>query len=219
MYWISPSDFKLHCQVLTYLGSAGFDAVLRGIASIDSLIVRSWTIFQVSFIVVSQCSSCRFHLDFDDSLAGEAWNVMIPLVLVPDSPPELLVKSFDDDTVIHPVKYEREVALIWGPLTDHSIALFSYAYGYCVCLSVSVGSINSGNVNRFLADISQQYPPRRSSLLLEWAKSPHFSSGNCNLPSFSHEVLSGKERMMQHNIYSMLNRSCNNVTYPLSVRK
>lgn len=99
------------------------------------------------------------------------------------------MKSFDDDTVIHPVKYEREVALIWGPLTDHSIALFSYAYGYCVCLSVSVGSINSGNVNRFLADISQQYPPRRSLLLLEWAKSPHFSSGNCNLPSFSHKAL------------------------------
>ena len=129
------------------------------------------------------------------------------------------MKSFDDDTVIHPLKYEREVALIWGPLTDHSTALFSYAYGYRVCLSVSVGSINSGNVNRFLAGISQQYPPWRSLLLLELAKSPHFSSGNCNLPSFSHEALLGKEWMMQYNMYSMLSRSCNNVTYPMSVRK
>ncbi len=39
MFWISPSDFKLHQEVLTHLGSSGFDAVLTGISSIDSSVV------------------------------------------------------------------------------------------------------------------------------------------------------------------------------------
>jgi hypothetical protein len=33
MYWISPMDFKLHHQLLTYLGSGGFDVDLRAIGS------------------------------------------------------------------------------------------------------------------------------------------------------------------------------------------
>jgi hypothetical protein len=211
MFWISPSDFKLHQEVLMHLGSAGFDAVLRGISSIDSSVVRDWTIFQFSFIAVSQCSSTSFHIDFHHSLAGAVWHIMIPLCLVPDSPPELLVNSADDEHTLHHVKYELGVAHIWGSLTDHSTAIFSYASGYRVCLSISVGSINGGNVKRFLSDISQQYPPRSSSLLLDWVKSPHFSSGNCTLPRFCHETLLGREWVMQYNMYLMLQRSSTNV--------
>jgi hypothetical protein len=193
MFWISPSDFQLHQEVLTHLGSAGFDAVLRGVSSIDSSVVWDWTIFQFSFIVVSQCSSNSFHIDFHHSLAGVAWHIIKPLCLVLDSPPELLVHSADDEHTVHHVKYDLGVAHIWGSLTDHSTALFSYASGYRVCLSISVGSINCGNVKRFLSDISQQYPPCSSSLLLDWAKTPRFSSGKCTLPRFCHGALLGRE--------------------------
>jgi len=62
--------------------------------------------------------------------------------------------------------------------------MFSYTSGYRICLSVSVACINAGNVKRIVSDISQQYPPRRMSLLMDWAKKPHFSGGKCKLPFF-----------------------------------
>jgi hypothetical protein len=218
MFWVSPSNLKLHNEVLNYLGSAGIDAVLRSIASFDSAVVRDWTIFQLLFIVVSRSNSTNFHVDFHNSLAGVAWHVMIPLVLCPCSPPELFVKSTVDDAIV-PIKYEIGTALLWGALLDHSTGIFSYEVGFCVCLSVSVGSINCGNVKWFLSDISQKFPPRKSSLLLDWAKSPHFSSGTCYVPSLQHEALLGKEWLHQYNTYVKI-RGCNrDVLFPPSIRK
>ncbi len=201
MFWVSPSDYKLHQEVLKHLGSAGFDVVLRAISNIDHNSARDWSIFQFSFIVVSTCRSTSFHIDFHDSLAGVAWHVMIPLRLVPDSPPELVVRPEGPDGRLSHVKYEMGLAHIWGSLTDHSTAICSYVSGYRVCLSVSVGSISVSNVKRFLSDISQQYPPRNPSLLLDWAKTPHFSRrGKCSLPRFSHEAVLGLEWVTQYNI-------------------
>jgi hypothetical protein len=122
---------------------------------------------------------------------------MIPLILVPDSSPDLFVKCYENTNVIHSLSYKSNVSLIWGPLTDHSTGIFSYSSGYHVCMSVTVACITPGNVKRLLLDISQQYPPRKSSLLLEWAKSPHFCNGQCNLPRLSHEALLGSEWLKQ----------------------
>ena len=221
MFWVSPSDYKLHQEVLKHLGSAGFDVVLRAISNIDHNSARDWSIFQFSFIVVSTCRSTSFHIDFHDSLAGVAWHVMIPLRLVPDSPPELVVRPEGPDGRLSHVKYEMGLAHIWGSLTDHSTAICSYVSGYRVCLSVSVGSISVSNVKRFLSDISQQYPPRNPSLLLDWAKTPHFSRrGKCSLPRFSHEAVLGLEWVTQYNIFLTLQRSSTDLElYPASVRK
>ena len=124
MFWVSPSNLKLHNEVLNYLGSAGIDAVLRSIASFDTSVVRHWTIFQFSFIVVSQCNKTQFHVDFHEDLDGVAWHVVIPLVLCPSSPPELFVKSTVDGSIV-PIKYELGTALLWRALLDHSTGIFS----------------------------------------------------------------------------------------------
>lgn len=42
MFWVSPSDYKLHQEVLKHLGSAGFDVVLRAISNIDHNSARDW---------------------------------------------------------------------------------------------------------------------------------------------------------------------------------
>jgi hypothetical protein len=117
------------------------------------------------------------------------------------------VKSTVDDAIV-PIRYEIGTALLWGALLDHSTGIFCYELGFHVCLSVSVGSINCGNVKWFLSDISQKFPPRKSSLLLDWAKSPHFSSGMCYVssgmcyvPSLQHGALLGKEWLHQYNTY------------------
>ena len=202
MYWISPSDFKVHQELLTFLGSSGGDVILRAISSIDSApSSKEWTVFQLCFVLVSRNCHTRFHVDFDKSLSGDAWHVMIPVVLVPDSPPELLVQSTKDAGILYSMKYEAGVACMWGPLLCHSTAMFSYTSGYHICLSVSVACINAGNVKRIVSDISQQYPPRRMSLLMDWAKKPHFSGGKCKLPFFSQEALLGQEWLKQYNNY------------------
>jgi hypothetical protein len=218
MFWVSPSNLKLHNEVLNYLGSAGIDAVLRCIDSFDTSVVRHWTIFQFSFIVVSQSNKTQFHVDFHEDLDGVAWHVVIPLVLCPSSPPELFVKSTVDGSIV-PIKYEIGTALIWGALLDHSTGIFSYESGFRVCLSVSVGSINCGNVKRFLSDISQQFPPRKADFLLDWAKSPHFSLGKCYVPSLQHEALLGKEWLQQYNTYVKIHECNRDLMFPPSIKK
>jgi hypothetical protein len=138
MYWISPTDFNSHNELLSFLGSGGFDKVLQGIASISSSRILHLTVFQLSFVVVSYCKNNFFHLDFDQALSGEAWNVMIPLMLVSNSPPELLVKDSVNNDIIHSLKYQYDEAIIFGALTDHSTSPVTYSSGYRVCISASV---------------------------------------------------------------------------------
>jgi hypothetical protein len=72
MYWISPYDSNVHQELLTALGSCGFDVVLRAIASIDGSSHRDWTVFQLTFIVLSRNDEDHFHLDYHKSLSGDA---------------------------------------------------------------------------------------------------------------------------------------------------
>jgi hypothetical protein len=73
MYWISPSDFKVHQELLTFLGSSGGDVILWAVSSIDSApSSKEWTVFQLCFVLVSRNCHTRFHVDFDKSLSGDA---------------------------------------------------------------------------------------------------------------------------------------------------
>jgi hypothetical protein len=52
-------------------------------------------------------------------------------------------------------------------------------------------------VKLFLPDITQQYPPKKCALLLQWAKAPHWAASHyplsTSLPSVPEELLLGKE--------------------------
>ncbi len=92
MYWISPADVHVHVGLLSVLGLGEFYEVLREMASMVPCYVKHLTVCQLTFVIVSHCHHHSFHVDFGLSLSGQAWSVMIPVILVNDSPLELLVK-------------------------------------------------------------------------------------------------------------------------------
>ena len=204
MYWISPSDATSHQELLSVLGSGGFEAVLKQIASVLPSHAKHLTVYQLSFMVLSYCQSADIHVDFDDSLSGITWSVIIPVILVNNSPPKLLVKHTISGAV-HEWKYELGQALVWGPKTEHSTAVVQYNDGvYRMCLSINLAFFCPGNVRVICSDISQQYPPRRTNFLLAWAKNPHWQrmgSNHCvtSLPQFSNEALLGAEWCQKYN--------------------
>lgn len=93
MYWISPADAKSHFNMLSHLGAGGFDIILNAIASVCDQYVAHLTVYQLTFMTISYCSETRFHTDNDDSLSGNVWTVIIPIILPPTSTPELVVKK------------------------------------------------------------------------------------------------------------------------------
>ena len=173
MYWISPSNLESHVDMLSRLGSGGFDTLLKAIASVLQDDIPHLTVYQLTYVLVSYCNEQRFHTDNDDSLTGDVWTVIFPLILVPNSSPELAVRHSVLKTE-HLIKYNVGEALIWGPLTEHSTAQVKYDAGFRVCVAINVGFINPLNVRQIVLDITQKYPPRSGKLLLEWAKNPHW---------------------------------------------
>jgi hypothetical protein len=166
MYWISPADWETHTSMLSRLGSGGFGTVLNAIGTFFLNFVPHLTVYQLTFLVVSRCDEVRFHTDNDDSLLNQIWTMIIPLILVPNSPPELVVLQRNSNTR-HLIKYQMEEAIVWGPDTVHSTACVRYQGGYRVCVAINFGFINPLNVKQVVSDLTQQYPPKRMKLLLE----------------------------------------------------
>jgi hypothetical protein len=62
--------FESHFEMLSRLGSGGFDMVLKAIASVLHGHVPHSTVYQLTYILVSYCHEQFFHTDNDDSLVG-----------------------------------------------------------------------------------------------------------------------------------------------------
>ena len=224
MYWISPADAKSHFKMLSHLGSGGFDHILNAIATVNDQNITHLTVYQLTFMVVSYCSETRFHTDNDDTLAGKVWTVIIPIILPSASTPELIVRN-EKTKVDQPVKYNLGEALVWGPGTEHSTAITCYSGHYRVCISASVAFITPLYVKQIMMDITQKFPPRKSSLLLQWARSPHWSrsalSGNSiNIPHLEINALLGMEWYEKYShLKSLLNNNVCEANYPSSLRQ
>ena len=223
MYWISPADAKSHFKMLSYLGAGGFDVILTAIASVCDQHVAHLTVYQLTFMVVSYCSETRFHTDNDDSLAGNVWTVITPIILPSVSTPELVVKN-GMTNVEHPVKYNLGESLVWGPKTEHSTAIMSCNGNYRVCISVSVAYITPLYVKQIMMDVTQKFPPRKKKLLLQWARSPHWSRtsspGNSNIPHLEDKALLGMEWYEKYSLLkSLLNKNVCEAEYPSSLRQ
>jgi hypothetical protein len=224
MYWISPADAKSHFNMLSHLGTGGFDVIVNSIASVCDQVVTHLTIYQLTFMVVSYCSETRFHTDNDDTLAGNVWTVIIPIILPPASTPELIVKK-EKTKVEQPVKYNLEEALVWGPATEHSTAITSYNGNYRVCISASVAFITTLNVKQIMMDMTQKFPPRKSRLMLQWARTPHWSrsallGNSINVPHLENKALLGMEWYEKYSLLkSLLNKNVCDADYPSSLRQ
>jgi hypothetical protein len=136
-------------------------------------------------------------VDFDESLVGSFWSVIIPIRLVTKSCPELVVRCNKSGSSFE-VKYRLGQAVIFGPDVVHSTALEDYYHDYRVCLSLNVGCIKECNVDLILVDITQQFPPKSHKFLLQWAnKYPHWHVSSLtnvsNIPALTVAGLLGSE--------------------------
>jgi hypothetical protein len=53
MFWISPSSSETHLCLLSHLGSAGFDVVLKAISSASTKHITHLTVYQLMFVLIS----------------------------------------------------------------------------------------------------------------------------------------------------------------------
>ena len=225
MYWISPANIDSHSCMLARLGSGGFHDVLKAIGTVLEVHIPHLTVYSLTYLLVSFCNLQRFHTDNDDDLMGDVWTVIFPLILVPNSPPELVVRHSVHKTE-HPIKYTIGEAVIWGPNTEHSTASVAYEGDYRVCVAINIGFINALNVKQIVRDLTQQYPPRSQKLLLQWAQNPHWRRGVWNdeasLPSVPDIVLLGSEWLSKYNeLVQLKEDSCGIMegNYPPALRQ
>ena len=225
MYWISPANYDSHYSMLSRLGSGGFHEVLKAIGSVLETHIPHLTVYSLTFLLVSFCEEQRFHTDNDDSLNGDVWTVIFPLILVPNSNPELVVRHsvYKSD---HFIKYKLGEALIWGPNTEHSTASVAYDGGYRVCVAVNLAFINALNVKQITLDCTQQYPPKSQKLLLQWAQNPHWRrsvlNDEVNLPSVTEVALLGSEWLSKYNMLVQLKEGNSGImegNYPPALRQ
>lgn len=123
------------------------------------------------------------------------------------------------------MKYNLGEAFVWGPETEHSTAITSCTGNYRVCMSASVAFITPLHVKQIMMDITQKFPPRKSTLLLQWARSPHWSRSTLhgrtiNIPHLENKALLGMEWYEKYSLMkSLLNKKVCEAEFPSSLRQ
>jgi hypothetical protein len=220
MFWISPGHDATFGHLLGHLGSGDIESVLRGTGSVSGLEVKSLVIFNLNFGVLSYCQSQHFHIDYSEDLTCNVWTVVIPLILVNNSNPELLMESSHTKKIVS-IKYDFENIVIFGPSTIHSTAPVAYCdEAYRVCLFVSVAHITKGNINMLLEDITSLYPYKDDkALLLRWScNRPHWKHCRTvictNIPAVSGDLIFGDRWCKMFGILQSLTNSTDGNAVP-----
>jgi hypothetical protein len=108
MLFAVPAHEKDHEAFLRVLGTAGFDSVLDAVGR-----HFNWehaAIVHISLLALSKGDHAMSHADYHDTFSLNAFNVLVPLVLVDGSEPELLVDS--DDALRAQLKYTKNEAVM-----------------------------------------------------------------------------------------------------------
>lgn len=148
LHWLSPGNELSHNQYLDVLLSAGFDSILQSIG--ETMGAEGLVAYQLTFIGVNSCQKGNFHTDFA-RVGGKAYNVIIPLILVEDSEPELGIQVTSDtgDLRIGRLKYEYEVAAMIGDHLEHATSAANYENSgeFRMAATVYIADVNPDNVN------------------------------------------------------------------------
>jgi hypothetical protein len=177
MHWVSPADLRTHENYLENLGLSGFDEVLQGIGEkfdhIDGLVC-----FQLTFIAVSHCTEGFMHVDFYET-DNKAFNVIIPLMLVDGSTPELNIRSDREPDLVNELKYQNNVGVMLGDMAEHSTASCDYREKSQMRLMATIYlcDVNEVNVRSIMHSFTQQFPPKDDKRLLGLA-SAHWKRGD-----------------------------------------
>lgn len=181
MHWLSPTTSQAHEDYLKALGFAGFDTVLQAIGQevdhIDGLVC-----FRLHFIAVSHCTESYMHVDFDGE-ENRAFNVIIPLILVDGSSPELNVRGDNKPYLVNELKYEENVGVILGDNAAHSTASCDYREKNQMRLAASVYLCDVNILHTFTQGLNNTSKQGDDSAGTHLAAA-HWSRGRSNrLPS------------------------------------
>jgi hypothetical protein len=61
MYWISPADSAAHHNLLSELAVGGLGSVFSALGNVSNDCVSHFTLFQATFLVMSQYKELQFH--------------------------------------------------------------------------------------------------------------------------------------------------------------
>jgi hypothetical protein len=167
MHWISPGDEGAQTKYLEALGAGGFDKFLKSLGNylgMDGLVC-----YHLTFIGVTYSRRSFVHYDFKKTDA-KAFNVIIPLILVNDTNPELDVRSTDGN-ILAGYQYQHGEGSVIGDNAYHGTAAVNYVGTGQMRMgaTVYIADVNAGNVDGILADYTQAYPPRNATRLLSRA--------------------------------------------------
>ena len=175
MHWITPANYLTHMDIIRHLSFGGLGDTLQMIGNYFPNL-EELTCYQIAFIGVSEYKELRVHRDLH-GITDYGWNILIPIILVDESPPELMIYS-DNRKKQHEVKYKLGEAVLLGSEALHSTNPVRYIDGkFRLMLSVFVAQISTVNVDLLLHDVTQKWP-RSRKLLLDLAKDPHWTREN-----------------------------------------
>jgi hypothetical protein len=180
MHWISPIDKYTHEDYLEVLSQAGFDSVLQSIG--ETLGLEGLTAYHLSFIGVSHCSEGSLHQDVAES-GGKVFNMIIPLISVDNSGPELNlsdVNTLGDDVIVGRLRYEEDVAIMLGNSAYHATSAVDYRTQrqFQLAATIYIADISSENIDAIMKHYTQEYPPYDDSKALLELSASHWSSSD-----------------------------------------
>ena len=151
LHWLSPGNEIAHNRYLDVLLSAGFDSILKNIG--ENMGADGLVAYQLTFIGVNSCQKGNFHTDFAN-VGGKAYNVIIPLILVKDSEPELGIQVTTEtgDLKKGRLKYEYEVAPMVGDNLEHATSAANYESSgeFRMAATVYIADVNPSNVDHLV---------------------------------------------------------------------
>jgi len=168
MVWISPANQATHNDWLKHLGSGGVGSVLEVLGSSLPNMLDSLTCYQLLFLAVYRCKKTLIHRDFPD-MAYQAWNILIPFVLVDSSVSTLgeLVLQSDDKLEELYMKYKHGVGIVLEDNALHGTGIMEYNnQQYRLMASVYVAKITCHVVDYIIHDIMQLFPWKKASFVV-----------------------------------------------------
>lgn len=159
MHWANAANEHTHEEYLKVLARGNFDVTLDAIGRyfhLDGIMIQG-----VCFIGVSHCEKGYIHNDMTGT-EGKFFNILFPLVLVENAPPELILR--DDYTGREGLaKYLPNEAMVVGDDAYHGTASCDYQrdtelQGIRITASIYIADVNVQNVNEIMADDTTIFP-------------------------------------------------------------
>jgi len=167
MHWISPNDEHAQQSYLRALAKGKFDYTLEAIG--QHLALDGLFVYQLTFIGVNHCTEGFRHQDLFGTNA-KAYNLIVPLILVPGSNPELDVfgTTLNDDLAYGNYQYQYEEGIMLGDDADHATSAVDYIESgrMRVMATIYLADISAANVDAVMEHYTQNYPPLDTSYLL-----------------------------------------------------